>query len=315
MQNLNKADHWPISQDDCKLDDWSKWQLNATTPRQFWLISIPSDLDHLLVDIQLRCSYTLVSYTRRSFTFLAVVRSSAPWINAMRFSLLPFTFTVTTTLLLQGAQAAPHLHHLQSLGFRRGETLGRRHPSTVQDARHPQRRGAQTEASKNQSQDAIELPPPPSLSGSILLGDAAVLEPPPAPKSSPDPTAVAVLVGPPAAAAIPTPDPTPAVRAVLIAPPMFKKSNVCIRKTTATSTTTTTVTVQQAGPTTSTTATASESTSSTEVNSVKPIVATYYADWTGDQLTPEQVDFDRFDWVDFGETLYLSGVRGRSGAD
>jgi hypothetical protein len=31
-----------------------------------------------------------------------------------------------------------------------------------------------------------------------------------------------------------------------------------------------------------------------------PIVAAYYPDWAEQQLTPENVDFSRFDWVDFG---------------
>lgn len=31
-----------------------------------------------------------------------------------------------------------------------------------------------------------------------------------------------------------------------------------------------------------------------------PVVATYYPDWTADKILPEQVDFSRFDWVDFG---------------
>jgi hypothetical protein len=30
------------------------------------------------------------------------------------------------------------------------------------------------------------------------------------------------------------------------------------------------------------------------------LVATYWPDWTSDVLPPEQVDFDRFDWVDYG---------------
>ena len=31
-----------------------------------------------------------------------------------------------------------------------------------------------------------------------------------------------------------------------------------------------------------------------------PVIATYYPDWAYESMTPEQVDFTRFDWVDFG---------------
>jgi hypothetical protein len=31
-----------------------------------------------------------------------------------------------------------------------------------------------------------------------------------------------------------------------------------------------------------------------------PVVATYYPDWAFESMAPEQVDFARFDWVDFG---------------
>ncbi|KAH7343349.1 glycoside hydrolase family 18 protein [Rhizoctonia solani] len=32
---------------------------------------------------------------------------------------------------------------------------------------------------------------------------------------------------------------------------------------------------------------------------MKPFVATYYPDWTGDEFPPEKVDFKRFTWIDF----------------
>ncbi|KAF8318164.1 glycoside hydrolase [Clavulina sp. PMI_390] len=34
-------------------------------------------------------------------------------------------------------------------------------------------------------------------------------------------------------------------------------------------------------------------------NPSTPVLATYYADWTSSDLLPEQIDFGRFDWVDF----------------
>lgn len=33
-----------------------------------------------------------------------------------------------------------------------------------------------------------------------------------------------------------------------------------------------------------------------------PIVAAYYPDWTASQLSPEMVDFNRLDWIDFGQS-------------
>lgn len=34
----------------------------------------------------------------------------------------------------------------------------------------------------------------------------------------------------------------------------------------------------------------------------KPFMATYFPDWTGDEFPPEKVDFNRFEWVDFGKS-------------
>lgn len=31
------------------------------------------------------------------------------------------------------------------------------------------------------------------------------------------------------------------------------------------------------------------------------VVAAYYADWASNQLSPEEVDFGRFNWIDFGQ--------------
>jgi hypothetical protein len=41
--------------------------------------------------------------------------------------------------------------------------------------------------------------------------------------------------------------------------------------------------------------------SSGNVSSETPVVAAYYPDWTSESMVPEQIDFKRFDWVDFGE--------------
>ncbi|KAF8681017.1 hypothetical protein RHS04_03047 [Rhizoctonia solani] len=38
---------------------------------------------------------------------------------------------------------------------------------------------------------------------------------------------------------------------------------------------------------------------------MKPFVATYFPDWTGDEFPPEKVDFKRFAWIDFGQPLTI----------
>ncbi|KZS97652.1 glycoside hydrolase [Sistotremastrum niveocremeum HHB9708] len=44
---------------------------------------------------------------------------------------------------------------------------------------------------------------------------------------------------------------------------------------------------------------ASSSPAASPSPSSKPLVAAYYADWTADDLAPENIDFTRFDWIDF----------------
>ncbi|KAG8902296.1 hypothetical protein FRB99_004658 [Tulasnella sp. 403] len=102
---------------------------------------------------------------------------------------------------------------------------------------------------------------------------------------------------------------------LLLNPPQIKKAltRVCTRRPTSTSTSSTTTSVTTTETTAMPTATKTKSKTSTTRTSCststsktpsatpgsKPFVAAYYPDWTGNQLPPESVDFDRFDWVDF----------------
>ncbi|KAG8743978.1 hypothetical protein FRC10_011052 [Ceratobasidium sp. 414] len=63
---------------------------------------------------------------------------------------------------------------------------------------------------------------------------------------------------------------------------------------------TVTITVQSPPTPTPTRASAPASTSDED----KPIMATYFPDWTGDEFPPEKVDFNRFAWVDFGKSTF-----------
>lgn len=57
--------------------------------------------------------------------------------------------------------------------------------------------------------------------------------------------------------------------------------------TSAAAAATTTSTAAAAGPT---------------ADSGRPMVAAYYPDWVSWQLSPEQINWSKFDWVDFGES-------------
>ncbi|KAG8956634.1 hypothetical protein FRC04_000112 [Tulasnella sp. 424] len=107
---------------------------------------------------------------------------------------------------------------------------------------------------------------------------------------------------------------TPSPIAVLFAPPV-KKANtrVCTRRATATaggdtitltaSPTTTIVTTITSVVSTSkqttkkTTSTSTSTSSKSSATSGSPFVAAYFPDWT--TMTPEKIDWDRFDWIDF----------------
>ncbi|KAG9048594.1 hypothetical protein FS837_012449 [Tulasnella sp. UAMH 9824] len=130
---------------------------------------------------------------------------------------------------------------------------------------------------------------------------------------------VPLLVEPPQApnTTIPSDTTTAAASpvAVLFAPPVVKKANtkICTRRATATagggtitltaSPTTTVVTTVTSTTKTSKKATNTRSSTSTATSAKSsatgsaPFVAAYYPDWT--TMTPEKIDFDRFDWIDF----------------
>ncbi|KAG8983847.1 hypothetical protein FRB90_005699, partial [Tulasnella sp. 427] len=138
----------------------------------------------------------------------------------------------------------------------------------------------------------------------------------------PEDDSVPLLVAPPQASnstvASNATAPASSPIAVLFAPPVVKKSNtkVCTRRATATVgggtitlTASPTTTVLATITSTSTKTTKSKKTSSAATSSStstsaqtsptagQPFVAAYYPDWT--TMTPEKIDFDRFDWIDF----------------
>ncbi|KAG8890569.1 hypothetical protein FRB98_007123 [Tulasnella sp. 332] len=144
---------------------------------------------------------------------------------------------------------------------------------------------------------SIELPAPVVTGVPVLVGMNQGST-----SSSPVATPTPVLIEAPSAAAVKVAVPTPpAVRSLLLAPPIVRKANtqVCFKKVPTATVASAPSTTSAIASTTSTTAIVPTITSTATVSSAEPVVAAYYADWTGDQLTPEEVDFDRFNWVDF----------------
>jgi len=89
--------------------------------------------------------------------------------------------------------------------------------------------------------------------------------------------------------------------AIYLAPPVSSKMpKVCTRTKMSSSaiSTSTSKTSQSATTRTSSSTTPTPTADSSER---RPMMAAYYPDWAGWTMPPEKVDFDRFDWVDFGE--------------
>ncbi|KIO30248.1 glycoside hydrolase family 18 protein [Tulasnella calospora MUT 4182] len=193
-----------------------------------------------------------------------------------RFPLLSLLTLASTAILVH---SVPHRHIIAAQSYQR------RQRTSVGSVRNQRRAGRVVWQRSN----AVDDEPIPLL-----------VEPPQAPNTTvPSNTTTA----------------TASPVAVLFAPPVVKKANtrVCTRRATATagggtitltaSPTTTVITTvtstiktsKQTANTKSSTSTATSAKSSATGSS--PFVAAYYPDWT--TMTPEKIDFDRFDWIDF----------------
>ena len=66
---------------------------------------------------------------------------------------------------------------------------------------------------------------------------------------------------------------------------------------------TSTPSASKPAPTTVATTTSTAAVAGPTADSGRPMVAAYYPDWVSWQLSPEQINWSKFDWVDFGEHL------------
>ncbi|CAE6412290.1 unnamed protein product [Rhizoctonia solani] len=98
-----------------------------------------------------------------------------------------------------------------------------------------------------------------------------------------------------------SPPPTPTSSPARTTLTVVEQAAETIHVVAATKLMTVTVTVQAPRPS-SIPSSAPDPDSDTTANSnaeMKPFVATYFPDWTGDEFPPEKVDFKRFAWIDF----------------
>ncbi|KAG9015421.1 hypothetical protein FRB94_000025 [Tulasnella sp. JGI-2019a] len=216
--------------------------------------------------------------------------------------MLHFSFISTLyllTLLDLGALAAPNVYHPLKFGLRSAHL----HAAALDIQPHAEvHRRLSRGPTQSLEGETIQLPAPPSrpVGQPVLVAGS---EPPVGSALPVTPTPTPVLVELPSAAAVKPVHPVDADRAVLIAPPLLlgkSSARVCVKAAPIPTITVAATPATSTQPSTTTTiAIISTITSPLAPPSITPIVAAYYADWTGDQLAPEAVDFDRFDWVDF----------------